>query len=174
MENASKALLMAAGVLIGVLILSLAVYLFVSFGATSAELHQSNEEKNINEFNVQFTQYEGKSDVTIYDIVTVASLARSSNEYYGYDDDNDSNSSNNFYVTVNFVGRENNLQRKDKKDKLTELLTEESLTTNTDESYHTISGNSTTDTNNRLPTYRCETTINTTTGRVCRINFYKK
>ena len=32
MENASKALLMAAGVLIGVLILSLAVYLFENFG----------------------------------------------------------------------------------------------------------------------------------------------
>ena len=32
MENASKALIMAGGVLIGVLIISLAVYLFVSFG----------------------------------------------------------------------------------------------------------------------------------------------
>ena len=40
MENASKALIMAAGVLIGILILSLAVYLFVSFGNTSRELHK--------------------------------------------------------------------------------------------------------------------------------------
>ena len=31
MENASKALLMAAGVLIGVMILSIAVYLFYTF-----------------------------------------------------------------------------------------------------------------------------------------------
>ena len=39
MENASKALLMAAGVLMGILIISLAVFLFVTFGATSAESH---------------------------------------------------------------------------------------------------------------------------------------
>lgn len=174
MENASKALLMAAGVLIGVLILSLAVYLFTTFGATSAELHQLNEENDINEFNIQFTQYEGKTDVTIYDIITVAGLARNNNEYYGYNDDTDSKSQNNFYITVNFVGRENNLQRADKKDRLTELLSEEALTTNADESYHTISGNSATDTTNRLPTYRCETTINTVTGRVYRVNFYQK
>lgn len=32
MENASKALIMAGGVLIGILILSLAVYLFIDFG----------------------------------------------------------------------------------------------------------------------------------------------
>jgi len=36
MENASKALLMAAGVLIGLLVLSLMVYLFASFASTSA------------------------------------------------------------------------------------------------------------------------------------------
>ena len=39
MENASKALLMAGGVLIGILILSLAVYLFITFGAESKEIH---------------------------------------------------------------------------------------------------------------------------------------
>ena len=41
MENASKALIMAGGVLIGVLIISLAVYLFVSFGQTSAEINSA-------------------------------------------------------------------------------------------------------------------------------------
>ena len=40
MENASKALLMAAEVLIGLLILSLAVYLFADFGSTSAEINK--------------------------------------------------------------------------------------------------------------------------------------
>ena len=38
MENASKALIMAAGVLIGVLILSLAVFLFLDFCPTSERI----------------------------------------------------------------------------------------------------------------------------------------
>ena len=40
MENASKALIMAASVLIGIMILSLAVYLFATFGASSAQMHE--------------------------------------------------------------------------------------------------------------------------------------
>ena len=40
MENASNALIIAGGVLIGVLIISLAVYLFVDFGSTSAEINK--------------------------------------------------------------------------------------------------------------------------------------
>ena len=51
MENASKALLMAAGVLIGVLILSLAVYLFANFGTASAEIHKQKDMNEINKFN---------------------------------------------------------------------------------------------------------------------------
>ena len=174
MENASKALLMAAGVLIGVLILSLAVYLFVSFGITSAELHKLNEENDIHEFNIQFTQYEGKSDVTIYDVVTVAGLARNNNEYYGYNDNEDSQNENNYYITVNLLGKQNDLQRTDKKDVINQLLTNEMLTTNNDDSYHTIQGDAATDTQNRLPTYTCKTEINPVTGRVYIVNFKAK
>ena len=76
MENASKALLMAASVLIGVLILSLAVYLFTSFGSTSAELHKQQDEQRLEQFNTQFSSYEGKEGgITIYDVVTIANLA---------------------------------------------------------------------------------------------------
>ena len=67
MENASKALLMAAGVLIGVLILSLAVYLFANFGTASAEIHKQKDMNEINKFNTQFTSYEGK-ECTIHEI----------------------------------------------------------------------------------------------------------
>lgn len=84
MENASKALLMAAGVLIGILILSLAVYLFASFGSTSAELHKQKEEQQINQFNTQFTSYVEKEEVNIYDVVTVANLATETNIYYEF------------------------------------------------------------------------------------------
>lgn len=74
MENASKALIMAAGVLIGMIIISLAVYLFLSFGSSSAQLHQEQEEQRLNQFNTQFTSYVGL-DNTIYDVVTVANLS---------------------------------------------------------------------------------------------------
>ena len=39
MENASKALIMAASVLLGVMIISFAVYLFSTFGSYSNEVY---------------------------------------------------------------------------------------------------------------------------------------
>lgn len=88
MENASKALIMAGGVLIGILILSLAVYLFVDFGSTSAEINAKNAEQQIVEFNSKFTSYEeykdkeGNWQITIYDIITLAGYAKENNKYY--------------------------------------------------------------------------------------------
>ena len=88
MENASKALIMAGGVLIGVLILSLAAYLFIDFGSTSAEINKKNEAKQIAEFNSKFTSYEefkdkdGNWQITIYDIITLAGYAKENNKYY--------------------------------------------------------------------------------------------
>lgn len=88
MENASKALIMAGGVLIGILILSLAAYLFVDFGSTSAEIHRQNEEKQITEFNSKFTAYLEYKDrnenwqITIYDIITLVGYAKENNTYY--------------------------------------------------------------------------------------------
>lgn len=84
MENASKALLMAASVLIGLLILSLAVYLFASFASTSAELHKENAQKQVDQFNSQFTSLVGKEGLTIYDVVSTANLATETNIYYEY------------------------------------------------------------------------------------------
>ena len=55
MENASKALMMAGGVLIGVLIISLAVYLFADFGSRSASINAQNTEKQLAAFNSKFT-----------------------------------------------------------------------------------------------------------------------
>lgn len=81
MENASKALIMAAGVLIGILIISLAVYLFVDFGSTSAEINAQNAEKQITQFNSKFTSYADK-ELTIYDVITVVNYAKENNKYY--------------------------------------------------------------------------------------------
>ena len=64
MENASRALIMAAGVLVGVLLLSLAVFLFTIFGNFGSEMTTQMNEKNLSEFNAQFTKYESYQDET--------------------------------------------------------------------------------------------------------------
>lgn len=101
MENATKALIMAAGVLMGIVILSLAVYEFTSFGISSKEIHKANEETRLNEFNSQFTKYEGKDDVTIYDVITVANLAKENNSYYEFSPRRlDQNTGKDLYISV--------------------------------------------------------------------------
>lgn len=101
MENATKALIMAAGVLMGIVILSLAVYEFTSFGISSKEIHKANEETRLNEFNSQFTKYEGKDDVTIYDVITVANLAKENNSYYEFSPRTlDQNTGKDLYISV--------------------------------------------------------------------------
>ena len=103
MENASNALIMAASVLIGLVIISLAVYLFVSFGSTSAEIHEEKEQQTLNEFNAQFTSYEGKEGITIYDVVSVANLATESNRYYEFSKKTADGSD--YYISVTLGGR---------------------------------------------------------------------
>ena len=156
MENASKALIMAAGVLIGIMILSLAVYLFATFGATSAEMHGQIEQDRINQFNAQFTSYEGKQDITIYDIITVVNLAKDNNESYSLTTSTDSN----YYITVNATvqsGTKNNLETKGT-DELQDLIKAETqnLVEYTDEDGQR---------NLRLFTYNCSVTINDNTRK---------
>lgn len=146
MENASKALIMAAGVLIGVLILSLAVYLFVSFGTSSAQVHKQNEENQLNEFNTQFTSYEGREDITIYDVITVKNLANENNRHYELESSTDSN----FYITVRL----------------------ENIFINNNNEKNLIESNS--GENGNLPTYNCKVTISPVTGRVKEIRFSGK
>lgn len=84
MENASKALIMAAGVLIGVLILSLAAFLFLDFGATSESVYSQMESQQLTQYNAQYTVYSGRNDITIYEIISLANLAKENNNYYKY------------------------------------------------------------------------------------------
>lgn len=158
MENASRALMMAAGVLIGLMILSLAVYLITSFGSASAEAHRTNEQNRINEFNTQFTQYEGRQDITIHDIVTVVNLARSNNEEYDLTAQTSNNS--NYYITVNAKiasdGYKANMQDLETKD-LNEIVTNE---------ISSLSEGS-----SNLPLYSCTVLISPITERVYQVDF---
>lgn len=91
MENASKALIMAAGVLVGILILSLAVFLFLDFGNSSSQIYDKVEANQLTQYNAQYTIYSGRTDVSIYEIISLANLAKENNTFYGeYSDFEDS------------------------------------------------------------------------------------
>ena len=165
MENASKALLMAAGVLIGILILSLAVFLFANFGAASAEAHKQNEENQIQQFNVQFTAYQGRKDITIHDIVTVANLAKSTNQSFGLTEQTD----NNYYITVSAQGLGQGNKNKYKMENLSSQDLDDLVKEELEHLVNRDDGNE--NTYYVLPTYSCNVTINQNTRRVSAVNF---
>lgn len=74
MENASKALLMAGSILIGVLIMSLMVTVFMSTNTIYAEHEETKKSEAIQQFNVNFTKFLGK-DITIHEVVTICNYA---------------------------------------------------------------------------------------------------
>lgn len=172
MENASKALLMAAGVLIGLLIISLAVYLFVSFGSTSAEIHKQNEAQQIAQFNSQFTSYEGK-DCTIYDVITLANLATDNNKYYGFEN-----------RTIKTQEKDNYISVQIRNDQLNSVIgvgyieggTNGNGSINYDSIIKKELENMEEDSNQNkiLTKYKCEAYISETTQRVYYVRFDKK
>ena len=159
MENASRALMMAAGVLIGILILSLAIYLFTNFGAASAEAHRRNEENQISQFNAQFTSYVGRTDITIHDIVTVINLARNNNETYELTAPTDTN----YYITVYVDSR--NINQTTSPEDLEVAINEELGKMKT---YYTIEDGSP---YQGLPTFSCSVNVNSNTRRVNFVRF---
>ena len=100
MENASKALIMAASALIGVMIISIAVVLFRSFGSSGKSIISQIEESQLTEFNNFYMKYYGTTNtsvekanggieeiqlpilITAHDIITLANSARQNNINY--------------------------------------------------------------------------------------------
>lgn len=119
MENATKALLIAAGVLIGVMILSLAVALYSELDAYVESSNEKIEFNELNAFNTQFTKYinyiggEKQFDLTIQDVVTAANIAYENNLDYNATVDLRGNPST-LYVAIYLDGRsiENDIHEK--------------------------------------------------------------
>lgn len=156
MENASKALLMAAGVLLGLMIISLAVLLFTNFGGTSSQIHDNIEQNQISQFNSQFTQYIGKNNVTIYDVISMANLATENNKYYEFSRTANMPTGNDNYITVILDGTR------------IEYGTEETNENITSE-YNSIIANRVSqisESNINLPTYDVQVQISDVTRRV--------
>ena len=86
MENASKALLIAGGVLIAILLLSLFVYIVRQIGESTAGIYSTLSQHEISEFNQQFINYEGRGilnntiPLTVQDVATLINLAKDSNK----------------------------------------------------------------------------------------------
>lgn len=131
MENASKALIMAASVLLGVMILSIGAALYNSFSNFGADTTAKIQERQISEFNNNFLKYYGKVTVeennktvsetikvTAHDIISVTNLAKKNNLQYEIEEDkkiaeqkhyND----NTYYIQVNFKNTQ--METKDEK-----------------------------------------------------------
>ena len=93
MENSSKALLIAGGVLIAVLILSLFVYLYLTMHNFSNEYNSNIDIQKLQAFNAQFEVY-NRENLTAQDIVTVANMADE------YNNKNDILETNDKYISV--------------------------------------------------------------------------
>lgn len=117
MENASKALIMAASILLGIMIISVGVTLFNSFGSTSREIVEQIEKNQVAQFNSQFYKYYGKENiydlekntyrqetikVTAHDIVSIANLAQKNNIQYEVQNQSGKNDNTN-YVQVDVI-----------------------------------------------------------------------
>ena len=90
MENASKALVISGGVLVAILLLSIFAYLFNSMGNSTAKVYQRMEKHEIDEFNQQFLNFEGRgttdstSPLVAQDIATLMNLAKNSEKNSKY------------------------------------------------------------------------------------------
>ncbi len=124
MENASKALIMAASVLLGMMIIGVATYLFSTFGEYSKNVEQDRINTQMAQFNSQFTKYNGKKDITIHDIISVANLAIENNTNYGFYADSNIEKANSYFINVIISGITNggNVTNPIKSDKFADYI----------------------------------------------------
>ena len=81
MENAAKALEMAAGVLLGVLMFTLVAYLFASIGSRPKDEDMSLSAEQLAKFNLEYEVY-NKQAMYGVDVISCLNKAKSNNEKY--------------------------------------------------------------------------------------------
>lgn len=80
MENASKALIIAGGVLIVILVLTVFAYINTKMGSGTHNLYSRLEDHDITEFNQKFLNYDGNKNLKIQDVVTLINTANNANK----------------------------------------------------------------------------------------------
>lgn len=88
MENASKALIMAAEILFGVILLTIFVVAFSAWKNMSDGINENIELTKVQEFNSKFEVYMDK-ELTAYDIVTIVNMVNEFNYPDVYDNKDD-------------------------------------------------------------------------------------
>lgn len=169
MENASKALLMAAGVLIGVILLTLMAYLFGSFSISTGNVEKEIELGQIQNFNNKFLAYDGQQNLTIYDVLSTVNLAKDNNTNYNLTQQDDYN----YYISVDLVVDNNtytNLEQNDNFNITVEKLKNDEKYMYTEIDTEIQSSNQNV---SKLTKYKCEVFINENTGLVNKIKFTK-
>ncbi len=81
MENASKALMIAGGVLVAIMVLSLAIFGYSKIRHYQEEKDASKKLEQVVEYNKKFDSY-NKGVVTGYEIISLTNLAQDTNERY--------------------------------------------------------------------------------------------
>ena len=79
MENATKALLIAGGVLIAIVIISIAVFLFISFSDRIKEYTEIISATELQKFNSKFEVHIGRTDITAQELISMANLSQKYN-----------------------------------------------------------------------------------------------
>lgn len=83
MENASQALIIAGTILIALIILSIGVYLVSNYMKVGQSYEQTKETTEITKFNVNFTKFERREDITAQEIITLKNFAKNYDEKNG-------------------------------------------------------------------------------------------
>lgn len=104
MENASKALIMAGGVLLAMLVVSLVIYAWNIFSNYYKYQDSLENIDDVAKFNMQFANYD-RDDVAGYDLISLANKVADYNTRYSNLPDNKSNiHTNPITITINLIG----------------------------------------------------------------------
>lgn len=79
MENASKALLIAGSMLLLILIMTLATYIFKQLGSQTSEFYREMSDTEIYEYNQQFFNFENR-DLRVQDVITLLNIIEDINK----------------------------------------------------------------------------------------------
>lgn len=146
MENASKALIMASSILLGIMIISVGVALYNTFSQLANNTMERIDETKISEWNNRYTKYHGTITleengkakvkpipVTAHEIVSLANHSLENNKYYELEKQNTYNE-NTYYIQLQ-VEKVANFEKLDEKAK-NKFLQENSLTENNETKYY--------------------------------------
>lgn len=76
MENATRALLIAGGILIAIIILSIGVYLYAMFSGQAKSYRDIVSNTEMQKFNSKFEVYIGRQDITAQEVATVYNMSK--------------------------------------------------------------------------------------------------